>query len=102
MVVLVADFASRLDSLRPRDNQRIASAPGIVRIPLEHLVGRGEPDRPTCRIMVVGVGSAENVEVLQVFRQLVGIAIEELVLVDRTIRTSFTRCAVVRAIKYNG
>jgi hypothetical protein len=52
--------------------------------------------------MAVGVRAAENAQVLQVLGQLVGKVVEELVLVDRSARATFSGSAVVRAIENDG
>ena len=92
--VLVADLALGLDAGRPVDDHRIGGAalPGVA---LEHLVGRVEREGPTDRVVVVGLGRAEDVEVLEVVLHLVRDAVHELVLVDRTVRAALTRGAVV-------
>jgi hypothetical protein len=50
----------------------------------------------------VRLGAAEHVEVLQVLLEAVGVAVEELVLVHRTVRGALTRRAVVGAVEDQG
>src|SRR5215471_10435601 len=50
MTILIADFASRLNSFWPRDHHRAAGAPGM-RVAFEHLKGSREGGCPTGRVM---------------------------------------------------
>ena len=102
VVVLVAHLAAGLDALRPGDHQRIARAAGVFRVALEHLERRRGRRRPAGRIVLVGVRSAEPVDQLQVLRELVGIAVEELVLVHRSVRAALARRAVVGGVDDDG
>ncbi len=71
-------------------------------VALEHLERRREPDRPSGREMVVGVRASQLVHQPHVLGQIVGVTVEELVLVDGAIRRAFTRGAVVRGIEDDG
>ena len=102
VVVLVAHFAAGLDALRPRDHQRVAGASRILGVALEHLERRRRCCRPPGRIVLVGVRPAEPVDQLEVLRELVRIAVEELVLVDRSVRAALSRRAVVGREDDNG
>ena len=82
VMVLVAHLALGLDALGPVDHQRIAGAAGVLGVALEHRERCGERRRPAGRVVVVGLRAAKGVEVLHVLAQLVGVAVEELVLVD--------------------
>jgi len=98
-VVLVAHLSLRLDPLGPRNDQRATRAAAIFRVALEHLEWRRERHRPTGRKVVVGLRATEDIQILHVLGQFIGIVVEELVLVDRAARAAFTRSAVVRAIE---
>ncbi len=91
---LVPELAPGLDSLRPRDDQRIRDA-ALEVVALPHLERRVEGPRPADRIVVVGPRRAEVVDVLQVLLDRVGDAVEELVLVDGAVRPALAARAVV-------
>ena len=99
MVILLAHLTCGFDALRPGDHHRVASAARKLRVALEHLERRGERHRPSRGVVLVSVRTAQGVDVLHVLRELVGIAVEELVLVDRTVRRALTGSAVVRAVE---
>src|SRR5262245_29010345 len=99
MMVLVTHFASRLNPVGPRDDQGTAGATGILGVAFEHLERRREPNRPSSRIVVIGLSASENVEILYVLRHLVGEVVEEFVFVYRAVRAAFTRSSVVSAIE---
>ena len=98
VVVLVAHLALGLDALGPVDHHRVAHA-ALVGVPLEHAERRREPERPSGRVVVVGLRSAEHVDHRQVLGEVVGPLVEELVLVDRSVRRSLGRGAVVGAVE---
>ena len=99
MVVLVADLATRLDALRPGDDEWIGRAAGVLRVALEHLERCRERNRPSGREVVVGIRSPELVDHLHVLGQIIGVAVEELVLVDGTVRRAFAGGAVVGGVQ---
>ena len=76
-----------------------ARAAGVLRVALEHLERCRECDSPTGGEMVVGVGSPELVEQLHVLGQIIGVAVEELVLVDGAVRRAFAGGAVVGGVE---
>ena len=98
----MAHLTPGLDALGPVDHHRIAGAARELRVPLEHLERGRERHRPARRIVVVGVGRAELVEHLHVLGQVVGVAVEELVLVDRTVRRALTGRTIVGAVEDDG
>ena len=102
VVVLIADLAFGLDPLGPRDDHGITRSPGELAVALEHLERGGEGHRPAGRVVVVGVRAAQGVEVLHVLRQFVGVAVEELVLVDRPVGRALPGGAVVGAVEHDG
>src|SRR5262249_53599075 len=94
-VRVLAPYSRLRDVRRPRHDHRVRGPTLVVRVALPELEWRVERPRPTGRIVVVGERRAEDVEVLQVLFDGVGYRIEKLVLVDRTVRATFTRRAVV-------
>ena len=95
----MAHFALGLDALGPVDHQRVAGAAGVLGVALEHRERCGERRRPAGRVVVVGFRAAQRVEILHVLAQLVGIAVEELVLVHRTVGRSLAGGTVVGAVE---
>jgi len=87
MRVLMTDLALGLDALGPVHDHRVGDTafPGVA---LEELARRVERERPTCRVVVVRVRRAEDVEHFQVVLHLVHDAVEEHVLVDRPVRAA--------------
>ncbi len=79
-----------------------ARAARVFRVTLEHLERRREGGGPSRRIVLVGVGPAEHVDVLHVLGDVVGIAVEELVLVDRAAGGALARGAVVGGVEDEG
>ena len=98
VVVLRADLTARLHPRGPVDHERVADA-ALVRVALEHPVGRRERDGPAGGVVVVGVRPAELVEVRQVVLDRVRPGVEELVLVDRPVRRALPRGAVVGGVE---
>jgi hypothetical protein len=98
VVVLVADLALGGDAGGPVDDERVADA-ALVDVALEHPVRRGERGRPAGRVVVVGVRAAEPVDHGQVLLEVVGVATEDLALVDRAVRRALARRAVVGAVE---
>ena len=98
VVVLRAHLALGREPRRPVDDERVADA-ALVRVALEHPVRRRERHRPPGRVVVVGVGAAELVDHGEVLRLVVGVAAEDLALVDRSVGAALTRCAVVGAVE---
>ena len=88
------ELALRADALGPGDEQRVGHA-ALEVVALPHLERRVESPRPADRIVVVGRRRTKLVEVVEVLLDRVGDPVEELVLVDRTVRTAFARGAVV-------
>ncbi len=99
VVVLVAHLAAGLHPLGPVDDQRVTGAAGELRVALEHLERGGERHRPAGGVVVVGLRAAEFVEVGQVLLEAVREAVEELVLVHRSVRGALTGGTVVRAVE---
>ncbi len=95
MVVLLADLAACRDAGWPGDDARVTGS-AVELVALPHLERRVEGHRPTVRVMVVGLRAAEIVEEREVVLDRVGDPVEELHLVDRPVRATFTRGAVVR------
>ena len=94
--VLASVLAGGLDALRPGDDQRVGRAALEVGIALPELERRVEGPRPTRRVVVVGLRAAQLVDELEVLLDRVRDAVEELVLVDRAVRSAFARRPVVR------
>src|ERR1700730_18733186 len=93
--VVVPDLTVRSNCVGPRDNCGVGD-PALVRgVPLVELVGRVESHRPTDRIMVVGMRPTEMVEYLHALFDGVDVAVEELALIHRSVRTALTTGAVV-------
>src|SRR5262245_19367853 len=95
MAVLVPDLACRLDSLRPRHDQRVRGATLVVRVALVHLERRREGYGPTGGVVVVRLGRTQDVEVLEAVLDRVDDAVEELHLVDGAVWTAFAARSVV-------
>jgi len=102
MVILISDFAARLDAFRPRDDQRVTGAARVFGVTLEHLERRGEGSGPSGRIVLVGVRPSQNFQVLHVLGQVIRVAVEELVLVDRAVGSAFAGRTVVRRVEDDG
>src|SRR5262245_7950575 len=94
MQELVAELAPRLDALRPRDYERVGDAAFEV-VTLPHLERRVERPGPADGVVVVGRRRAELVELPQDGLDVVRDAVEELGLVDGTVRAAFAARAVV-------
>ena len=99
VVVLVTHLALGFDALGPVDHHRIAGTAGVLRVTLEHLERGGERRGPARRVVVVSLGSAELVVILEVLLEAVRIAVEELVLIDRSVRSALPGCAVVGTVE---
>ena len=91
---LVPQLAPGLDLPGPGDDQRVGHAPLEV-VALPHLERGVERPRPAHRVVVVGRRRAQLLEVLQILLDLVGDAVEELVLVDRPVGAALAAGAVV-------
>ncbi|MNV27386.1 hypothetical protein D3C71_1185350 [compost metagenome] len=89
VVILVTHLALGLESLGPVNHHRATGAAGIFGVAFEHLVGRGERHGPAGGVVVIGFRSAKDIQVLEILRQFVGVAVEELVLVDRAAGAAF-------------
>ena len=91
----MADLPAGLDALGPVHDHRVGDAT-LPRVTLEHLARRVEREGPAGRVVVVGLGRAEHVEVLEVVLEVVRNAVHDLVLVHRPVRAALARGAVVR------
>ena len=82
--VLMASFASGGNALWPAKNEWIGDATfvGLTLPTFERRVAR---PRPTPRVMVVRVGSAEVVDAAQVLFEALGLEVEEVHLVERAV-----------------
>ena len=95
----MAHLALSLDALGPVDHQRVAGAAGVLGVALEHREWRGKRRRPAGRVVVVGFRAAQCVEILHVLAQFIRVAVEELVLVHRTVGRTFAGGAIVGAVE---
>ena len=95
VVELVPDGAAVLDSLRPRDDQRIAhaAAMGVALVELQRRVRRL---RPAPRIVLIALGPADLVDLGAVDGGAVGQTVEPAQHVDGALRSAIDRGAVVR------
>ena len=82
------------DAGRPVEDERIGHAP-FVGVALESLQRRVAGPGPAPRVVVVGLGCAEVVDPSQVLLEALGDEVEEVLLVERPLRTALGRCAVV-------
>ena len=94
VVVLVADLAPSRGTGRPGDDAGIAR-PSVELVALPHLEGGVERHGPAGRIVVVGAGAAQLVDLGQILSQVVRDAVGELHFIDRAVRSAFAAGAVV-------
>ena len=80
----MADLASGLGAGRPGDDARVGG-PAVELVALPHLERGVEGHGPPGRVVVVGAGSAQLVDLGQVLGQVIGDAVGELHLVDRAV-----------------
>ena len=96
VVVLLPDLPGRGLVARPADDARVGRA-AVELVALPHLERRVEGHRPAVRVVVVGRRPAQLVEHPARARlKVVGIAVEQQVLVDRSVRAALAGRAVVR------
>ena len=92
--VLVTRLAIGSDAGGPMHDERIGDT-ALVRVALEALERRVAGPRPAPGVVVVGVRSTEVVDPAQVLVEALGHEVEEVLLVERALRATFGRCAVV-------
>src|SRR6185503_17553819 len=93
--VVVTHFPVRGNAVGPGDDRGVGDTPLVRGVALEQLIRRVERHRPSDRIVVVGLRSAEVVHEPQAFFHGVDVAVEEFDLVHRPVRAALSAGADV-------
>src|ERR1700722_3936755 len=101
MHVLMTRTAFGAEARRPVENEWISDAT-FVGIALESLQRCVAGPGPSPRVVVVGLRCAEVVNSFEVLLNALGNEVEEVLLVERPLRTPLCRCAVVTHHDDNG